>query len=100
VVTDPSIGTAGELSIVHIANALGDFMNSEWRSTDSAFDRYLAGDGSAMPAAARAGMELFYGKAGCASCHSGPAHVGPGVSCAGAAAFWSRADPAVRSLCA
>jgi cytochrome c peroxidase len=49
---------------VPIANALGDFINSEWRSTDSAFDRYLAGDGSAMPAAARAGMELFYGKAG------------------------------------
>jgi cytochrome c peroxidase len=99
---DPSIGTAGELSIVHIANALGDFMNSEWRSTDSAFDRYLAGDGSAMPAAARAGMELFYGKAGCASCHSGPLmsdqgfhalalpHFGPGRT--------RRFDPYVRDV--
>jgi cytochrome c peroxidase len=99
---DPSIATAGDLSIVHIANALGDFMNSEWRSTDSAFDRYLGGDVSAMSAPARAGMELFYGRAGCASCHSGPLmsdqdfhalalpHFGPGRT--------RRFDPYVRDV--
>ncbi|MCY0151234.1 hypothetical protein OEG86_02000 [Hoeflea alexandrii] len=99
---DASIAAAGDLSIVHIANALGDFMNSEWRSTDSAFDRSLAGDGSAMSPPARAGMELFFGKAGCASCHSGPLlsdqgfhalalpHFGPGRT--------RRFDPYVRDV--
>lgn len=99
---DPSLATAGDLSIVHIANALGDFINSEWRSTDSAFDRYLAGDASAMTEQARAGMKLFYGKAQCASCHSGPLmsdqdfhalalpHFGPGRT--------RRFDPYVRDV--
>lgn len=99
---DASIATAGDLGIVHIANALGDFMNSEWRSTDSAFDRSLAGDGSAMSPPARAGMELFFGKAGCVSCHSGPLlsdqgfhalalpHFGPGRT--------RRFDPYVRDV--
>jgi cytochrome c peroxidase len=68
---DPAIERAGDLTITHIANALGDFINAEWRVTDSAFDRYLAGDPAALAPQARAGMELFYGKAGCSSCHSG-----------------------------
>ena len=99
---DSSLETAGDLSIVHIANALGDFINSEWRSTDSAFDRYLAGDASAMTEPTRAGMELFYGKAQCAGCHSGPLmsdqefhalalpHFGPGRT--------RRFDPYVRDV--
>ncbi|EDQ33221.1 Cytochrome c peroxidase [Hoeflea phototrophica DFL-43] len=68
---DPSIERAGDLTIAHVANALGDFINSEWRVTDSAFDRYLAGDPTALPPQAMSGMELFYGKAGCSSCHAG-----------------------------
>ena len=35
------------------------------------FDRYLAGDGSALSDAAKRGMEVFNGKAGCISCHNG-----------------------------
>jgi len=34
-------------------------------------DRYLAGDVSALSADAKAGMELFLGKAGCIRCHGG-----------------------------
>ena len=68
---DEDIASAGDLSIVHIANAIGDFINSEWQVTDSGFDRYLAGDSSAMTEQARAGMDLFYGQAGCSGCHSG-----------------------------
>ncbi|MEP7119390.1 MAG: cytochrome c peroxidase [Byssovorax sp.] len=41
-------------------------------SRDSAFDRWNAGDDAAMSAAAIRGLSLFRGKAGCASCHSGP----------------------------
>jgi cytochrome c peroxidase len=35
-------------------------------------DRYLAGDKDALSAAAKRGMELFVGDAGCAACHRGP----------------------------
>ncbi|MEM9047967.1 MAG: cytochrome c peroxidase [Pseudomonadota bacterium] len=60
-----------EPQIADIANALADFMNAEWRSTDSPFDRFLAGAPSLSPAQER-GLALFYGKAGCAACHAGP----------------------------
>lgn len=35
------------------------------------FDRYLAGDESALSDVEKRGMELFNGKAGCISCHNG-----------------------------
>lgn len=38
----------------------------------SPFDRYLAGDESALSAEARHGLELFQGNAGCVRCHQGP----------------------------
>lgn len=41
-------------------------------SRDSAFDRWNAGDDGAMDADAIRGLSLFRGKAGCATCHSGP----------------------------
>ena len=66
------VNQAGDITMVHIANAIGDFVISEFRSTDSAFDRYLAGDEHALNAAQITGMELFYGKADCSTCHSGP----------------------------
>jgi cytochrome c peroxidase len=40
-------------------------------SGNSAYDRYLAGDEDALSPAARRGLVLFEGKAGCASCHAG-----------------------------
>ncbi|MDT8343465.1 MAG: cytochrome c peroxidase [Thermohalobaculum sp.] len=42
--------------------------------TDAAkvpFDRFLAGDAAAMSDAAKRGMDLYTGKAGCISCHNG-----------------------------
>lgn len=36
------------------------------------FDRYVKGDKDALAAEARAGLEIFQGKAGCAQCHNGP----------------------------
>jgi cytochrome c peroxidase len=38
----------------------------------SPLDRYLEGDKQALSAAAKRGMELFLGDAGCARCHKGP----------------------------
>ncbi|MEM9107811.1 MAG: cytochrome c peroxidase [Pseudomonadota bacterium] len=65
------VDRAPDITIVHVANALGDFVISEWRSFDSPFDRHLAGDETALGDAAKAGMELFYGRGGCSDCHSG-----------------------------
>ena len=39
---------------------------------DSSFDRFDAGDASALPADARRGRDLFYGPAECVQCHLGP----------------------------
>lgn len=61
-----------QVTIVEIANALAAFQATEFQSYDSPFDKYLAGDATALNAAERRGMALFYGEAGCATCHSGP----------------------------
>lgn len=68
----PHITTSSDITIADIANALSAFMIWEWTSFDSPFDAYLAGDGTAMTPMQKAGMALFYGQAGCATCHSGP----------------------------
>ena len=60
-----------DVSVVEIANALAAFMGTEWQSFDSPYDRYLAGDAAALSLDAQAGKDLFFGKAQCASCHSG-----------------------------
>ena len=61
-----------DVTIVHIANAIAAFQAYEYRSHDSAFDAFLAGDADALDPAQQRGMALFLGKANCASCHSGP----------------------------
>ncbi|MBD3679645.1 MAG: methylamine utilization protein MauG [Rhodobacteraceae bacterium] len=61
-----------DINITHIANAIAAYETHQFQSYDSPFDRFLSGDAAALTPEARAGMELFYGKAGCSSCHSGP----------------------------
>jgi len=61
-----------QVTIVEIANALGAFVASEWRSHDSRFDAHLAGDPTALTGAERRGLDLFHGAGRCATCHSGP----------------------------
>lgn len=70
-VTAFGLDNSEDATIAQIANALAAFMASEWRSFDSEFDRYLAGENTLSPAAQR-GLDLFYGKANCSSCHAGP----------------------------
>lgn len=65
------IETPEEVTIVEIANALAAFMAIEWTSIDSPFDQYLARDAAALTAEQKAGMDLFYGKAACSTCHAG-----------------------------
>jgi cytochrome c peroxidase len=56
----------------HAAMAIAAYEARAFSFNDSPFDRYLAGDNAAMTASAKRGATLFYGRAGCASCHSGP----------------------------
>jgi cytochrome c peroxidase len=41
-------------------------------ATDAPFDRFEAGDRAAMPERAVRGRQLFFGRAKCSTCHSGP----------------------------
>ncbi|HHI70434.1 MAG TPA: cytochrome-c peroxidase [Rhodobacteraceae bacterium] len=67
---DAVIGRGQPVRFTNIANAIAAFVATEWRADNSPFDRYLRGEGDLSPSALR-GMELFYGPAGCAACHSG-----------------------------
>jgi cytochrome c peroxidase len=80
-----------DITYVHAANAIAAFETAAWRFDDSPFDRYLRGEKRTMsPSAKRSpfdrylrgekrtmspsakrGMRVFYGKGGCADCHSG-----------------------------
>ncbi|MEO0497391.1 MAG: cytochrome c peroxidase [Pseudomonadota bacterium] len=55
-----------DMSYVHLANAIGDFINSEWRAVDAPFDR------DALSPLASKGRDLFFGRANCSACHTGP----------------------------
>jgi cytochrome c peroxidase len=68
----PDVTQASDITFVHAANAIAVFESIAWRADNSPFDQYLRGDRHAMSKNARVGMKLFYGKAGCSDCHSGP----------------------------
>jgi cytochrome c peroxidase len=61
-----------EMSFAHAANAIGAFEINAFTFLDSPFDQYLAGNDSALSKREKRGAVLFYGKAKCANCHSGP----------------------------
>ena len=67
----PDLNQPSDIDITHIANAIDDFINAEWRADNSAFDHYLRGEKNALNEEQLAGMELFYGPAKCSSCHTG-----------------------------
>ena len=60
-----------QVNISHIANAISEFINFEWRSYNSPFDHFLNGEVDALSSMQRRGMELFFGKANCSQCHNG-----------------------------
>ncbi len=63
---------AADVTIAHVGVALADFMNVEWRSLDAPWDAWVAGDADALTPAQDRGRSLFFGGAGCSTCHSGP----------------------------
>jgi cytochrome c peroxidase len=60
-----------DITIVHVANAIAAYEDRMFRAINSPFDRFLRGERGAMSQDQTQGMQLFYGKAGCANCHSG-----------------------------
>ena len=70
--TFDGVDSPEDVTISHIGEALAAFIALEFRSNDSPFDDFLAGSEAALTPRQRDGAALFYGKAGCAECHSGP----------------------------
>src|SRR5205807_7888065 len=64
--------TSSSLGFQHAANALAAFEIQSFMRTNSPFDRYLARDDRALTDEEKRGALLFFGKATCSSCHSGP----------------------------
>ncbi|MBR9765878.1 MAG: cytochrome-c peroxidase [Rhodobacteraceae bacterium] len=64
------IDPGAPVTFAGIANVIADFIAFEWRADDAPFDRAMAGE-ERLPPRAQQGMDLFYGPAGCATCHAG-----------------------------
>ena len=85
----------GAVTMGDLANALGHFQALAFVTRDTPWDRYLGGEKGAIGRAAKEGALLFYGKARCAACHSGPLlsdfqfhslavpQIGPGIDVSG-----------------
>ncbi|MDH5763928.1 MAG: cytochrome-c peroxidase [Nitrospinota bacterium] len=65
------------ITLDNIAAAIATFERTVI-SKNSAYDKYMQGDKSAMSASAVNGMNLFFGKAKCSICHNGPAFTDSG----------------------
>lgn len=67
----PDIAAGRPIHFTDISNAMAAFISAEWRSDTAPFDAWLRGDARLSDLATQ-GADLFYGTAGCSTCHSGP----------------------------
>ena len=65
------IGPQQPIHITDIGRVLADYIAFDFRTTQSPYDAFLRGEDMALSNTQVRGMSLFYGKAGCADCHSG-----------------------------
>ncbi len=61
-----------EFTIVDYANAVATYEGVAFSTNNTPWDEYLRGNKNAISYEAKLGALLFYGKAGCYQCHSGP----------------------------
>ncbi len=61
----------GAVSAPNLARAIASYVRT-LRPGDSPFDRFFAGDSTALSTQARDGFRLFVGRARCSLCHAGP----------------------------
>lgn len=66
-----AFGAPNSISQDNIVKAIAAFERTIL-STNSSYDQYVRGDLTALTYSQKTGLELFYGKANCATCHSGP----------------------------
>lgn len=66
----PEIAAGRAIEFTDVSNAIAAYMAFDFRSDTSPFDSVLRGTGQ-LTGDAAAGMNLFYGKGRCATCHSG-----------------------------
>lgn len=67
---DPEVRNGGPIPYLAIADAMAHFQES-LIMTDAPWDRYLAGDKTAISDAAKRGALVFYSDRKCSSCHAG-----------------------------
>lgn len=60
-----------DVTAENVAKAIGAFERTIL-SGDAPYDRFKNGDEDALSESAQRGMKLFFGKANCVACHSGP----------------------------
>lgn len=65
----PNVPTK-ELGFQHAANAMAAYEIAVFTFEDAPYDRYIQGDKTALTDEEKQGALLFYGEAGCSSCHS------------------------------
>lgn len=65
------IGKDTPIHITDIGTIIAAYIAFDFRTTDSAYDAFLRGEDAALTNQQVRGMSLFYGKASCATCHSG-----------------------------
>ena len=94
------VKTAEDVTYVLAANAIAAFETEAFRADESRYDAYLRGARGSLTASELRGIELFYGKAGCDSCHSGKfltdhefhalamPQIGPGKADGRDASYW------------
>jgi cytochrome c peroxidase len=68
-----------EITIDHVARAIATFERTVL-SGNSLYDRFQAGDPTALSPSAQRGMQLFFGRARCSGCHAGPNLGGEGFA--------------------
>lgn len=67
----PDLTNMDQVNFAHLAEALGHFQANLFAITDTPFDKYVAGDKSALTDAQKRGAIEFFGPAKCFECHSG-----------------------------
>lgn len=60
-----------EINLAHVAKAIAYFERQAFWAGDTAFDRFLKGDKTAMTEVQKIGMDVFFGKGKCGECHQG-----------------------------
>ncbi len=60
-----------EIHIGHIAEAIAEFEINNFSFSNTPYDKYIKGDTKALNEVQKMGMEIFFGKGKCGSCHQG-----------------------------